>query len=88
MGTQRNSRTGSGTFDFKSPVHGVGDYPEIIGIRTDHDVMAPERSLDDSRVDNVGGARLSGENPDGACLVVVHRFDVTADEQPGQEGLA
>jgi hypothetical protein len=50
--------------------------------------MAPERSLDDSRVDNVGGACLSGENPDGACLVVVHRFDVTADEQPGQEGLA
>ena len=81
-------RTGSGTFDFKSPVHGVGDCPEIIGIRTDHDVMAPERSLDDSRVDNVGGAGPSGENPDGACLVVVHRFDVTADEQPGQEGLA
>ena len=88
MGTQRNSRTGSGTFDFKSPVHGVGDYPEIIGIRTDHDVMAPERSLDDSRVDYVGGAGPSSENPDGACLVVVHRFDVTSDEQSGQEGLA
>jgi hypothetical protein len=50
--------------------------------------MAPERSLDDSRVDYVGGAGPSGQNPDGACLVVVHRFYVTANEQPGQEGLA
>jgi hypothetical protein len=50
--------------------------------------MAPERSLDDSRVDNVGGAGPSGQNPDSACLVVVHGFDVAADEQPGQEGLA
>jgi hypothetical protein len=86
--TQRKSRTGSGTFDFKSPVRGVGDCLEIIGIRSDHNVMAPERSLDDSRVDYVGGAGPSGQNPDGACLVVVHRFDVTADEKPGQEGLA
>ncbi len=75
-------------FDFKSSVHGVGDCLEIIGIRTDHDVMAPERSLDDGRVDYVGGTGSSGQNPDGACLVVVHRFDVTADEQPGQKGLA
>jgi hypothetical protein len=79
---------GSGTFDFESPVHGIGDRLEIIGIRTDHDVMAPERSFDDGHVDNVGGAGLSGENPNGACLVVVHRFDVTTDEQAGQEGLA
>jgi hypothetical protein len=74
-------------FGFESSVHGVGDCLEIIGIRTDHDVMAPERALDDNRVDDVGGAGPSGQNSDGACLVVVHRFDVTADEQPGQEGL-
>jgi hypothetical protein len=50
--------------------------------------MASERPLDDSRVDNVGGAGPSGQNPNGACLVVVHRFDVTANEQLGQKGLA
>ncbi len=49
--------------------------------------MAPERSLDDGGVDNVRGAGPSSEIPDGACLVVVHRLDVTADEQPGPEGL-
>ena len=83
MEAQSNSRTGSGAFDFKSSLHGVGDCLEIIGIRTDHDVMAPERSLDDSRVDYVGGAGPSDQNRDGACLVAVHRFDVTADDHPG-----
>jgi hypothetical protein len=61
---------------------------EIIGIRTDHDVMASERFLDDSRVDYIGAADPSGQNPDGAALVVVRRFDLSADERPGHEGLA
>jgi hypothetical protein len=56
METQRKSRTGSGTFDFNSTVHGVGNCLEIIGIRTDDDVMAPERSVDDSRFDYVSDA--------------------------------
>ena len=75
-------------FDFKSSVHGVGDCLEIIGIRTDYDVVAPERPFDHGRVDYVGGAGPSGQNADRTCLVVVHRFDVTADKQPGQKGLA
>jgi hypothetical protein len=69
-------------------MHGLGDCLEIIGVRTDHDVMAPQRSLNDSCVDYVGGTGPSGEYAYGACLVVAHGFDVTADEQPGQEGLA
>ena len=69
-------------------MHSAGNRLEIVRIRTDHNVVAPECSFNDGGVDDVGDPRLLGEDSDIARLLVAHWFDVDANDKSGQKGLA
>jgi hypothetical protein len=65
-------------------MHRTGKCLEIVGISTDHHVAAPECTLKDSRIDDVGGPACPA---DSTRLLVARCFDVDANETSGQKGL-
>ena len=53
---------GSGVVDLERPVDRGGVRLEIVRIRADHDVVAPECTFDDGHVDNIGGPGSSAKD--------------------------
>jgi hypothetical protein len=61
----------SGVVDFEALADGGGDGLEVAGVGADDQVAAAQGSLDDARVDYVGGGRAGGERAGGAGPGVV-----------------
>jgi hypothetical protein len=51
----------SGPVDLEVPAGGRGDGVQVCLVRTDHEVLAAERSFDDARVHDVAGGGGRGE---------------------------